>query len=580
MRRLILLTLAAALTASCGTAPTDGEHTLHVLTTNDIHGSYFDEPYVGGAARNSLTAVKYYADSVRNAVGAENVLLIDAGDFLQGDNAAYYFNYVDTKSPHIYPRMAGYLGYDAICVGNHDIETGHPVYDKIRKELSDERIPFLAANAVRTDNGKAYFQPYAIIWKAGLKVAVLGYTNANIKAWLDESIWSGMDFQSLIPKVQEDVDAIIAKEKPQIVIAAVHSGTGEGNGSILESQAKDLFQSVKGVDFVICAHDHRPVTLDGDGICLINAGSHCRYLGEGVATVEIKDGDISSKQLSAGLIKVDASKADAGMKEAFKEDFQAIKDFTLRKVGDLQMDLHTRDSYLGMCDYMNLIHLVCLKSSGADISFAAPLTYNGTIKAGELIFNDMFTIYPFENTLYVLEMSGKEIKDYLEYSYDAWIQTISEDQPHALNIAHRDDPRTGQQRWSFTGRSYNFDSAAGLCYSVDLTKPYGERINIGSMASGKEFSADTGYKVAMTSYRAAGGGDLITDGAGIPKEELGSRILAKMPEIRDAIYDFIKANGKICPELLSDEPVLGRWSFAPEGTADRALEEDFRLLFE
>lgn len=580
MRKLTVLGIAAVIAASCGNTVADGEHTLHILTTNDIHGSYFDEPYVGGPARNSLTAVKYYADSVRNAVGADNVLFIDAGDFLQGDNAAYYFNYVDTKSPHIYPRMAGYLGYDAICVGNHDIETGHPIYDKVRKELSDAGIPFLAANAIRTDNGKPYFQPYAIIRKAGLKVAVLGYTNANIKAWLDESIWSGMGFQSLIPKVQEDVDAIIAKEKPQVVIAAVHSGTGEGDGSILESQAKDLFQSLKGVDFVICAHDHRPVTLDGNGICLINSGSHCRYVGEGVATIDIKDGDISSKQLSAGLIKVDATKADAEMKEVFKEDYQAVKDFTLRKVGNLQMDLRTRDSYLGMCDYMNLIHLVCLKSSGADVSFAAPLTYNGTIKAGELIFNDMFTIYPFENTLYVLDMSGKEIKDYLEYSYDAWIRTISADQPHALNIAHRDDPRTGQQRWSFTGRSYNFDSAAGISYTVDLTKPYGDRISISGMASGKEFSPETSYKVAMTSYRAAGGGDLLIDGAGIPKDELGGRIAAKMPEIRDVIYDFIKANGEITTALVSDEAVLGHWSFVPEGTADKALEEDFKLLFE
>lgn len=579
MRRYLTFIIAAVTAASCGTKPSDGEHVLHILTTNDVHGSYFDEPYVGNNAKNSLTAVKYYADSVRNAVGAENVLLIDAGDFLQGDNSAYYFNYIDTKTPHIYPRMAGYMGYDAICVGNHDIETGHPVYDRINRDLSSAGIPFLAGNAIRNDNGKPYFTPYAILHKAGLKVAVLGYTNANIKAWLDEGIWSGMSFESLIPKVQKDVDAIISKEKPQVVIAAIHSGTGEGDGSILESQGKDLFQSVKGVDFVVCSHDHRPVTLEGDGICLINSGSHCRFVGEGTATVVIKEGKVTSKQLSAGLIKVDAAKADGGMKAAFNEDYQAVKEFTLRKVGTLAMDLRTRDAFAGMCDYMNLIHMVCLRSSGADISFAAPLTYDGSIKAGELIFNDMFTIYPFENTLYVMELSGKEVKDYLEYSYDAWIQTIDENQPHALRIAHRDDPRTGQQKWSFINRSYNFDSAAGLCYTVDLTKPYGERISIASMASGKEFSEASSYKVAMTSYRASGGGNLLSDGAGMAQDKLGDRTIAKMPEIREAIYDFIKANGKIDGKLISDEAVLGKWSFIPE-SAGKALADDFRLLFE
>lgn len=579
MKRLITAMVCTAALCSCSMRPADGEHTLHILTTNDIHGSYFDEPYVGDKVRNSLFAVKYYADSLRDAAGADNVLLIDAGDFLQGDNAAYYFNYVDTAGRHIYPRMAAYMGYDAICVGNHDIETGHSIYDRVDRDLAEAGIPFLAANAIRTDNGKPYFTPYATFRKAGMKTVVLGYTNANIKAWLDESIWSGMTFESLLPKVQNDVDAIIAREKPQVVIAAVHSGTGEGDGSILESQAKDLFLSLKGVDFVVCSHDHRPLTLDGDGISLINSGSHCRYLGHGCITVDTENGRTVSKKISSGLIKVDASKADAGMREAFRDDFQAVRDFTLRKVGNLRMDLATRDSYLGMCDYMNLIHTVCLKSSGADLSFAAPLTYDGSIKAGELIFNDMFTIYPFENTLYVMELSGKEIKDYLEYSYDAWIQTLGKNQPHALNIENRDDPRTGQQKWSFTNRSYNFDSAAGLCYTVDLTKACGERISISSMASGREFSADARYKVAMTSYRAAGGGDLLAKGAGIPEDRLSERIVSKMPEIRDLIYDFIRENGDIDPALISDSSVLGAWSFVPEGTASAALSSDFNLLF-
>lgn len=579
MKRFITFIACVAALCACSKRPADGEHILHILTTNDIHGSYFDQPYVGDKVRNSLLAVKYYADSVRNATGSDNVILIDAGDFLQGDNAAYYFNYVDTAGRHVYPRMAAELGYDAICVGNHDIETGHSVYDRIDRDLKEAGIPFLAANAIRNDNGRPYFTPYTILDKSGIRVAILGYTNANIKAWLDESIWSGMSFSSLIPKVQEDVDAVIAREKPHVVVVAVHSGTGEGDGTILESQAKDLFQSVKGVDFIICSHDHRPVTLDGDGICLINAGSHCRYLGHGMVTVTFKDGKPVSKKLGADLIKVDPQKADAGMRESFMKDFVAVKDFTQRKVGTLKADLNTRDAYMGMCGYMDLIHTVCLKASGADISFAAPLTYNGSIKAGELIFNDMFTIYPFENTLYVMELSGKEIKDYLEYSYDAWIQTVGPGQPHALRIVQKDDPRTGQQSWSFTGRSYNFDSAAGLCYTVDLTKACGERISISSMASGREFSADARYMVAMTSYRAAGGGDLLAKGAGIPEGRLSERIVSKMPEIRDLIYDFIREHGDIDTALISDSTVLGTWSFVPEGTASAAIASDFSLLF-
>lgn len=579
MRRPVLTVLAAITVTGCATSPADGEHRLHILATNDVHGCFFDEPYAGGSIRNSLMAVKHYVDSIRKADGAGNVLLIDAGDCLQGDNATYYYNYVDTMTPHLYPRIARYMDYDAICVGNHDIETGHCVYDRVQRDLKKAGIPFLAANAIRNDNGGPYFQPYAIYEKAGLKVAVLGYTNADIKAWLDESIWSGMSFKSLIPMVQENVDSVIAREKPHVVIVAVHSGTGEGDGSIMESQAMDLFKSLKGVDLIISSHDHKALALEGDGMIMLNSGSRCRYLGHGEITVRIRDGRVESRERHASLIPVDAAQADPEMRERFRKDFEAVKSFTLKEVGKLGNDLVTADSFKGMCGYMNLIHTVSLKATGAQVSFAAPLTYNGTVKAGTLVFNDMFTIYPFENQLYVMNLSGKEIKRYLECSYDQWIQTIRKEGDHALKIRRKDDPGTGQNNWSFAERSYNFDSAAGICYTVDLTKPFNERIDITAMASGESFSEDATYAVAMTSYRASGGGDLIYKGTGLSREEARQRITAKYPELRNLIYEFVSEKGYIDADDTGKPEIIGNWKFMPEPMASRAIDKDFSLLF-
>ena len=217
---------------SCS-GPKDGSYSITLLTTNDVHGTFFDSTYVGGNVKKSLYSVKYTVDSVRAAEGPENVILVDAGDIVQGDNAAYYFNYVDTLTPHIYPRMAKYMGYDAVVLGNHDIEAGHPVYDRLAKEMKAEGIPLLAGNAIRDDNGERYFPIYTILKRQGLKIAILGYDNANIAGWLPERLWSGMTFESLIPLVQEDVDKVIAKEKPHLVIVAVHSATGTGDGSQL-----------------------------------------------------------------------------------------------------------------------------------------------------------------------------------------------------------------------------------------------------------------------------------------------------------------------------------------------------------
>ena len=575
MKKSIIMILAAVALASC-CGPKDGEYTFRILTTNDVHGRYFDSLYVTDATDNALTNVAWYVDSLRKEEGAENVILLDDGDCLQGDNAAYYFNYIDTTSKHLFARMTEYIGYDAVVVGNHDIETGHKVYDRMLKTM---KVPFLAANAIRTDNGKPYFREYVTLERHGLKITIIGFTNPNIKGWLSPALWEGMTFESLIPMAQETVDRVVAKEKSDVVIVAVHAGTGAGDGASLESQGLDLYKSLRGVDFVVTAHDHRPVVHRNDSICLINAGSHCRNLGLGTVTLKVEKGKVVSKTLDAGLLPVDKENVDKKMHELFREDFEAVKAFTLQEVGQLKTDLRTRDAYCGMSDYLNLIHTLSLGCTPAQISFAAPLTFNGFIEAGTLVYNDLFTIYPYENQLFVVEMTGREIKDYLEYSYDAWVNTVVSADDRLLKITDRPDPRTGQKKWSFVNRSYNFDSAGGLIYTVDVTQPCGQRVNVESLADGSTFDEAAKYNVAMTSYRASGGGSIMREGAGIDTDNIAERTVAYYPEIREILYEYLKANKEIAPEKIGHAAVIGHWKFVPETMAEKAMERDMGLLF-
>lgn len=579
MKKYMIVPVAASILMSACSGPEDGIHTLHLLTTNDVHGAWFDSTYVGGGTQRSLFAVNYYVDSVRNAAGGDNVILIDAGDCLQGDNASYYFNYVDTETPHLYPRLAAYMGYDAITVGNHDIETGHPVYDRVTADLAAAGIPFLGGNAIRTDNGEPYFPVYKTFSRAGLKVLVLGYTNPNMSAWLNESLWTGMTFESLIPLVQQDVDRLTANEKPQVVIVSVHSGTGDGDGTILEDQGLDLFNSLKGVDALITSHDHSSLTRQENHIIMLNTGSKAANVGHGQIEVEIKGGKVVSKKLSASLIPVDRQKADPVMRDFFRPDYEKVKAFTMKEVGELSRDMVFSDAFLGMSDYTNLLHTVCLGCSPAQISIAAPLTQNATVHAGKLIYNDMFTLYRYENQLFVVKMTGREVKDFLEYSYNMWIKTISKPGEHVLNIRPRPDERAGSVRWSFVESSYNFDSAGGINYTVDVTKPFGERVQISGFANGSPFEMDAQYNVAMTSYRASGGGGTMVKGAGVNTGKIEERVVAKYPEIRDLIYQFINEHGRIDPALIGDKSVIGEWKFVPERIAGPSLEADSRLLF-
>ena len=567
--RLITILLAVLfLAAAC----TSGERTLHIVTTGDVHGNWFDEPYVEGQAnKTSLMSVNAWVDSLRRAVGKKNVLLLDAGDCLQGDNAPYYYNYVDTEGEHMFVQLVAYMGYDAIAVGNHDIEAGHAVYDKVAAQLRAHGIPFMAANAL-DDDDNPYFASYEVFHRGGMKVVVIGFTNPNMEAWLDEPIWEGIEFESLIPCVQEWVDKVREKEHPDVVVVLTHSGTGEGNGSILESQGLDLLESLQGVDILVCSHDHRPFIAQKDETWLINGGARAGNVGHAVVSMSKESG----KKVRGEYVRMDKNKVDEEMKEHFRPAFEAVKAFTLQPVGTLAVDLHTRDAYTGMNDYAALIHMVQLEASGAQISFMAPLTFDGTVSAGQVIFNDMFTIYPFENQLYVVKMKGSEIKDYLEYSYDNWIQTPGE---HALKISDAPDPRTGAQRWSFVGRTYNFDSAAGLVYTVDVTKPYGKRVKITSLANGAPFKQDEMYTVAMTSYRASGGGEILQKGAGLSKDEVDDRIQERLPEIREMVYQYFKKHGTVGIQDFGNRAVLGEWHFVPEKLVNSVFEQDLALIF-
>ncbi|MBR7157806.1 MAG: bifunctional metallophosphatase/5'-nucleotidase, partial [Bacteroidales bacterium] len=223
--------LAAVTLLSCaavGCSQKNGTYCAEIYAVNDIHGKYFDSLYVDNQAnRYSLANVSTFLKERRAEIGADKVAMIDLGDALQGDNAVFYANYIDTSAngKHLFTRVVEHIGYDALIVGNHDIEAGHAVYDKIAAETD---IPYLAANAIDVVSGKSYFKPYTIINKGGLDIAIIGMTNPNIKKWLGEELWRGMDFVSIDSLTDSLITHIKGKYAPDLIFLAIHAGLGDG----------------------------------------------------------------------------------------------------------------------------------------------------------------------------------------------------------------------------------------------------------------------------------------------------------------------------------------------------------------
>ncbi len=147
----------------------------------------------------SLARVSSYVDSLRLSY-KDNLILLENGDILQGQPTCYYYNYIATDKRNVAADVVNYLKYDAQTFGNHDVETGHAVYDKWVKELN---CPVLGANIIETKTGKPYVKPYIILEREGVKVAVLGMLTPAIPNWLTQNPWSGLSFENMVTSCQE-----------------------------------------------------------------------------------------------------------------------------------------------------------------------------------------------------------------------------------------------------------------------------------------------------------------------------------------------------------------------------------------
>lgn len=528
MMKRIIIAILAIFTLACACKPKEGEYKLDIYAVSDVHGRYFSQSYTGGDDQQSLSNVSAFLKEARKA--DPGLIFIDNGDNLQGDNAAYYFNYVATGVRHIYPRIMDFLKADAVIVGNHDIEPGHPVYDRLKKEY---KMPLLAANAVYEDSGKPYFKEYTVLKKNGLKVAVIGMVTPRIKNWLPEEKYKGLEFLEAEGFTQKLVDRVIEKEKPDVVILSIHAGTGPGTLDDTENPALWIAENIRGVDLVICGHDHTAAIEEPANFhqqtMLMNSADRTKNVAHCEIELTYEHGKLVDRHISCELIPMAGKPRDPEYDAAFAEDFEKVKNFTNRKVGVLTSDIDLNDVFDGPNAYVSLLHKIQLDVSGAEISFAAPLGRTGIIKSGDLLYNDLFAIYPFENMLYTVHLSGRQIKDYLEYVYDNWVNR--------------------------RGPTYNFDSAAGINYKVHRSNLKGERVEIVSMENGDPFDLDKEYVVAMTSYRANGGGNLLSEGAGVDTSDQNSYVLDIYSDIRDLIYEQVQEKGVL------EASVRNNWCF-------------------
>ena len=550
--------------------------TLRVIETSDVHGSFFPYDFINRTPkRGTLARVSSYVNKLRQEHG-KNVILLDNGDILQGQPTCYYYNFIDTTSTNIAADVINYMQYDAETMGNHDVEPGHAVYDKWIKEVN---CPMLGANIINVATGQPYVQPYTILRRDGVKIAVIGILTPAIPNWLPANIWKGLRFEEMVSCARRWMDYLQKNEKPDVVIGLFHSGKDGGikTPEYEEDASIRVAQEVPGFDLVLFGHDHTRHSsvvknTAGKPVTCLDPANNAISVADATIELTLRKGKVVEKNVEGRIVNVTDEPIDEQFMAHFQPQIERINKFVNREIGQFKNSIYTRDSFFGSSAFNDFILNLQLQITGADISFNAPLSFDAVIKEGPVHVSDMFNLYKFENQLYVMRLTGEEVRKHLEMSYNLWVNTMTSPDDHLLLLS--ESTYGDQQRLGFKNFSFNFDAAAGIDYEVDVTKPEGQKVHILRMSNGEPFDEAKWYKVAINSYRGNGGGELLTRGAGIPRDSLNSRIIWRSH--RDQRYYLMK---EIEKQGVVDPKPNNNWRFVPEEWVKPAAVRDRKILF-
>ncbi len=436
------------------------EINIPVIVTTDIHGALLPE-------KEGVTSLASAATFVREIRGEnDNLLLLDNGDVLQGTPALYYFNFVNTKN-HKLTALMNYLKYDAATIGNHDIEAGKKVCQRIEKKF---KFPWLSANIIVNETGEPLFLPYTIIEREKVKIAILGLTTRSAQKALKPEDTHHITVTNMIDAAKKWIGHIQKKERPDVIIGLFHEGM---------DISMDIAKNVSGFDIIFTGHDHlehnRLITSPDNRDVLI-LGAKDRGISLAFAQISIRSG---RKKIKGEVIPLKETPPDIYFMRYGKKYSDMVKAYESRPVSVTDQIFKTYgDNEL----YLNLLHDTHFKlAEEAQISIVAPLARDASIGPGKITNEDLFKIYPFDNYATVIELTGREINDLLEYS--KMLQ------------------RTNHER----KRYYN-DLSARYKVKTPLNK-------------------EVLYKVVMNSYHARNGGRMLSKGAGLNEQEIKDRTI-------------------------------------------------------
>ncbi|MGV9993957.1 bifunctional metallophosphatase/5'-nucleotidase [Streptomyces sp. NPDC003374] len=573
----------AAEPAGAGAAGRHGgaakRYSLTVMGTTDLHGHVFNWDYFKDAAYSDsagnaqgLARISTLVNQVREEKGRCNTLLLDAGDTIQGTPLTYYYAKVDpitAKGGPVHPmaQAMNAIGYDAAALGNHEFNYGIETLRKFEQQL---HFPLLGANALDARTQRPAFAPYVmkkfhVPGAPPVKVAVLGLTNPGIAIWDKAYVQGKLTFPGLEEQAAKWVPKLRSMGADVVVVSA-HSGTS-GKSSYgdqlpwVEDAAANVARQVPGIDAILVGHAHLEipelrVTNERTGRTVVLSEPLC--FAERLTLFDFElvfaKGRWEVESVSASLRNSNSVADDPRITRLLADEHAKVVAYVNQVVGRATETLTTVEARYKDAPIIDLITKVqedVVKAALAGTEYASlpviaqasPFSRTSEIPAGEVTIRDLSGLYVYDNTLVAKLMTGAQVRAYLEYSAEYFVQTAAGapvDVEKLTNANNRPD--------------YNYDYVSGLAYDIDIAQPAGSRIR-NLTFGGAPLDDSQQFVLAVNNYRANGGG-------AFPYVASAKELWSESTEIRTRIAEWVTAKGVLDPKDFASAD----WRLTRDGT--------------
>jgi 2',3'-cyclic-nucleotide 2'-phosphodiesterase/3'-nucleotidase len=538
------------------------------MGTTDLHGNVFNWDYFTDKEFDDkdhndvgLAKVSTLVNRVRAEKGRRNTLLIDAGDTIQGTQLSYYYAKVDPITAeggpvHPMAQAMNAMDYDAAALGNHEFNYGIPVLRKFEQQCD---FPLLGANALDAKTLRPAFAPYSMHrlrtpHGRDVKVAVLGLTNPGIAIWDKANVQGKMTF----PGLEEQAAKWVPKLRSMgadVVIVSAHSGSS-GTSSYgdqlpyVENAAGLVAEQVPGIDAILVGHAHTEIPeyfvtnkQTGKKVVLSEPLKWGQRLTLFDFELVFEKGCWKVEKAGAKVLNSNTVEEDAKITKLLSDEHAKVVAYVNQVIGRNAAEMTSAEAPfkdVPIIDLINHIQADTVKQALAGtehaalpvLSQAACFSRSARIPAGEVTIRDVAGLYVFENTLEARLMTGAQMKAYLEFSANYYVQT-----PAGAPV----DPAKLTNAGGIP--DYNYDVVSGLSYEIDIAKPAGSRVT-NVRFDGQPLADDARFVFAVNNYRANGGGNF-------PHVAAAPVLWSNSEEIRNTMIAWVKAKGSIDPAVFA-----------------------------